>query len=77
MCVSIMPKHSVAIAIGFIEGKSAVPIDRQILGNKRVTGLHFWSRGYCVSRVGLDEKNIKKYIREMICKKDKAGLSQA
>ena len=64
MCVSIPPKHSVAFAIGFIKGKSAVRIHRQILGNKRVTGLHFWSRGYCVSTVGLDEETIKKYIRE-------------
>jgi putative transposase len=64
MCVSIPPKHSVAFAIGFIKGKSAVRIHRQILGNKRVTGLHFWSRGYCVSTVGLNEETIRKYIRE-------------
>ena len=64
MCVSIPPKHSVAFAIGFIKGKSAVRIHRQILGKKKVTGLHFWSRGYCVSTVGLDEETIRKYIRE-------------
>ena len=64
MCLSIPPKHSLAFAIGFIKGKSAVRIHRQILGNKKVTGLHFWSRGYCVSTVGLNEETIKKYIRE-------------
>jgi putative transposase len=64
MCLSIPPKYSVAFAIGFIKGKSAVRIHRQLLGNKRVTGLHFWSRGYCVSTVGLDEETIRKYIRE-------------
>ena len=64
MCVSIPPKHSVAFAIGFIKGKSAVRIHRQILGHKKVTGLHFWSRGYCVSTVGLNEETIRKYIRE-------------
>ena len=64
MCLSIPPKYSVAFAIGFIKGKSAVRIHRQILGNKRVTGLHFWSRGYCVSTVGLDEETIRKYIRD-------------
>ena len=64
MCVSIPPKHSVALAIGFIKGKSAVRIHRQILGKKKVTGLHFWSRAYCVSSVGLDEETIRKYIRE-------------
>ena len=64
MCLSIPPKYSVAFVIGFIKGKSAVRIHRQILGNPRVTGLHFWSRGYCVSTVGLDEETIRKYIRE-------------
>jgi putative transposase len=64
MCLSIPPKQSVAFAIGFIKGKSAVRIHRQILGKKKVTGLHFWSRGYCVSTVGLNEETIRKYIRE-------------
>jgi len=52
----------VAHAIGFLKGKSAVRIHRE-LGNKRVTGLHFWATGYCVSTVGLDEETIKEYIR--------------
>ncbi len=64
MCLSIPPKFSIAFAIGFLKGKSAVRIHRQVLGNKRVTGLHFWSRGYCVSTVGLDEATIRKYIRD-------------
>ena len=64
MCLSIPPKYSVAFVIGFIKGKSAVRIRRQLLGNPRVTGLHFWSRGYCVSTVGLDEETIRKYIRD-------------
>lgn len=64
MCLSIPPKYSVAFAIGFIKGKSAVRIHRHILGNARVTGLHFWARGYCVSTVGLDEETIRKYIRD-------------
>jgi putative transposase len=64
MCLSVPPKFSVAFVIGFIKGKSAVRIHREVLGNRRVTGLHFWSRGYCVSTVGLDEETIRKYIRE-------------
>ena len=64
MCLKIPPKYSVAHAIGFLKGKSAVRIHREILDNKRVTGLHFWARGYCVSTIGLDEDTIKKYIRE-------------
>ena len=64
MCLSVPPKFSIAFVIGFLKGKSAVRIHREVLGNKRVTGLHFWSRGYCVSTVGLDEETIRKYIRE-------------
>jgi len=63
MCLRVPPKFSIAFVIGFLKGKSAVRIHRSA-GNKRVTGLHFWSRGYCVSTVGLDEATIRKYIRE-------------
>ena len=55
MGLSVPPKFSIAFVIGFLKGKSAVRIHREVLGNKRVMGLHFWSRGYCVSTVGLDE----------------------
>jgi putative transposase len=64
MCLSVPPKFSIAFIIGFLKGKSAIRIHRAILRVKRVTGLHFWSRGYCVSTVGLDEETIRKYIRE-------------
>ena len=64
MCLSVPPKFSIAFIIGFLKGKSAIRIHREILKVKRVTGLHFWSRGYCVSTVGLDEESIRKYIRD-------------
>ena len=64
MCLRVPPKFSIAFVIGFLKGKSAVRIHRVLLREKRVTGLHFWARGYCVSTVGLDEKTIRTYIRE-------------
>lgn len=64
ICLSVPPKYSIAFVIGFIKGKSAVLIHRKILKVQRVSGLHFWSRGYCVSTVGLDEDTVRKYIRE-------------
>jgi putative transposase len=64
MCLRVPPKFSIAFIIGFLKGKSAIRIHREIMKVKRVTGLHFWSRGYCVSTVGLDEKTIRKYIRD-------------
>jgi putative transposase len=63
MCLSIPPKYSVAFLIGFLKGKSAVRIHRQS-GEKRVYGLHFWSVGYCVSTVGLDEAKVRAYIQQ-------------
>ena len=64
MLLSIPPKYSVAHTIGFLKGKSAVRIHRELLRERRMTGLHFWATGYCVSTVGLDEDRIRKYIRE-------------
>lgn len=64
MCLSIPPKYSVAHTVGFLKGKSAVRIHRELMHERRMTGLHFWSTGYCVSTVGLDEERIRKYIRE-------------
>jgi putative transposase len=64
MCLRIPPKYSVAFFLGFLKGKSAIRIHREVLKVKKVTGLHFWSRGYCVSTVGLDEDTIRKYIRD-------------
>ena len=64
LCLSIPPKYSVSHTLGFLKGKSAVRIHRELMGQRRMTGLHFWSTGYWVSTVGADEEKIKKYIRE-------------
>ena len=32
--------------------------------HKRMTGLHFWAKGYYVSTVSYDEAVIRKYIRD-------------
>jgi len=64
MCLSIPPKYSVSNTVGFLKGKSAVRIHRELQGQRRMTGLHFWATGYCVSTVGLDEETIRRYIRE-------------
>ena len=64
LCLSIPPKYSVAFAIGFLKGKSAVRIRRELLHERRMSGLHFWATGSCVSTVGLDEAGVRKSIRE-------------
>ena len=64
LCLSIPPKYSVSHALGFLKGKSAVRIHRELMGHRRMTGLHFWSTGYWVSTVGADEQKIRQYIRD-------------
>ena len=64
LCLSIPPKFSVSNTVSFLKGKSAIRIHRELLGTKKMSGLSFWAKGYCVSTVGLDEEVIKKNIRE-------------
>jgi len=64
LCLNIPPKSSVSYIIGFIKGKSAVRIHRELLQERRMTGLHFWAAGYWVSTVGRDEATVRRYIRE-------------
>ena len=64
MLISIPPKYSVAQAVGYLKGKSAINIARQFMDRKRnFVGQHFWARGYFVSTVGRDEAVIREYIR--------------
>ena len=63
MVISFPPKYSVVEVIGFLKGKSAIKVfDRHLDLKKRYWGRHFWAKGYCVSTVGLDEEQIKKYV---------------
>ena len=62
-CLGIPPKFSVAHTIGKLKGKSAIMIHQKYGRQQNFVGLNFWSRGYCVSTVGLDEAMIRNYIR--------------
>ena len=65
MLLSVPPKYSVAMTLGFLKGKSAVRVHRELLKKKgTLFGRAFWSRGYCVSTVGLDETMIRRYIQD-------------
>ena len=65
MVVSIPPKYSVSSLMGYLKGKLALRLFQRYekLG-KRYWGRHIWSRGYCVSTVGLDEEK-NKAVRKM------------
>ena len=65
LLLRIPPKYSVAMTMGYLKGKSAIRIHRELLGTKgTLFGRKFWARGYCVSTVGLDEDQIRKYIQQ-------------
>ena len=65
MLVSIPPKYSVSQVVGYMKGKSAIHITRTFMGKPRnFTGESFWARGYFVSTVGRDEKQIREYIQK-------------
>ena len=64
MLLSVPPKYSIAMTVGFLKGKSAIRINRDLRKMKgSLQGRKFWSRGYYVSTVGLDEKTIREYVR--------------
>ncbi|OTP35391.1 transposase [Enterococcus faecalis] len=65
MLVRIPPKLSVSGFMGFLKGRSAVIIHERHANLKYNYGNRsFWSKGYYVSTVGLNQKTIAKYIRE-------------
>ena len=65
ICIAIPPKHPVASVIGFLKGKSAIVVARQLCGRERnFTGEHLWARGYAVSTVGFELEQVRQYIRD-------------
>ena len=65
LVVSMPPKLSISKLMGIVKGKTAIKIFKSYprLKQKPYWGNHFWSRGYCVDTIGLDEEKIRKYVR--------------
>lgn len=63
--VNIPPKHSISEVMGILKGKTAIKVFKSYpaLKRKPYWGNHFWSRGYCVSTIGLDENKIRRYVK--------------
>lgn len=65
LVLKIPPKYAVSYVVGFLKGKSAIKIHNQLSTKTRPTPPRFfWSRGYFVRTVGIDEETVKKYVRE-------------
>ena len=63
LVVSIPPKYAVSSFVGYVKGKLSIRLfDRYEKLKRRYWGRHLWSRGYCVSTIGLDEDKIRKYV---------------
>jgi len=65
LVVDMPPRESVADLMGLLKGKTAIKLFKSYQGlrKKPYWGNHFWSRGYCVSTVGVDEEQIRKYVK--------------
>ena len=65
LIVSVPPKISVSRLMGILKGKTAIKIFKSYpqLKKKPYWGNHFWSRGYFVDTIGLDEEKIRKYVK--------------
>jgi len=64
MIITIPPKYAISDVMGFLKGKTAIKlfqIQKQL--TKTYWGRNLWSRGYCVSTIGLNEEKIKKYVK--------------
>ncbi len=65
MLLSVPPRYSIAMTIGYLKGKSAIRIHRDLSKVKgTLFGRSFWACGYCVSTVGIDELAIRQYIQD-------------
>ena len=65
LLLSIPPKYSVSSIMGYLKGKSSLMIFERHANLKYQFGnRHFWSIGYYVSTVGLNEATIRKYIQD-------------
>lgn len=62
---SIPPKVSISELMGILKGKLAIKLFKSYpkLKQKPYWGNHFWSRGYFVTTVGLDEDIIRRYVK--------------
>ena len=65
LIVSVPPKVSISTLMGTIKGKLAIKLFKSYpqLKKKPYWGNHFWSRGYFVNTIGLNEDLIKRYVK--------------
>ncbi len=64
LVVWIPPKYAVSDIMGYLKGKLAIRVFQRFEKlRQRHLGGRLWSRGYCVSTIGIDEEKIREYVR--------------
>ena len=62
LVVTVPPKVAISELMGLLKGKTAIGLFKTYR-NLRRKPYWVWSRGYCVSTIGLDEEKIRRYVR--------------
>lgn len=65
LVVSVPPKVSISELMGTVKGKTAIKIFKTYPNLKKSPywGNYFWTRGYFVNTVGIDEATIIRYVK--------------
>ena len=65
LLVMVPPKVSISKYVGTLKGRTAIRVFNKFrnLKHKPYWGNHFWTKGYCVDTVGLDEEKIRRYVK--------------
>jgi putative transposase len=62
--IEIAPKYAISMLMGYLKGKLSYSLfGRYERLGRRYWGRHLWSRGYCVTTVGIDEEMVRQYVR--------------
>jgi putative transposase len=73
LVLSIPPKYAVSEVIGTIKGRVAIWLFKELPElRKRYWGRKFWSRGYFLSTIGVNESIIRQYIQRQELKERQA-----
>ena len=69
--IEYRPSQSISNLVKRLKGRTSRRLQEEYPElSKRYWGRHFWAKGYCVSTVGLDEEQIRKYVKWQL-QKDK------
>ena len=65
LLASIPPKLVISDVMGHLKGRTAIRVFKTFpyLKKKPYWCNHFWTRGYCADTIGVNEEQIRKYVK--------------